>query len=204
MWFWRWIVIMSKIFYIADLHFGCQNKYEGRTLEHDQLIIDNWNRVVSNNDKVYILGDIGRCGNNKDNEYLCKCISVLKGQKILITGNHEDLRDNRVKQLFAEIYDYKEITDNFDGRSYKVIMCHYPILFYNYQHKENTVHIYGHLHMSDEWELYKKCLREVNEYFMQQTLAGRTDCPQARAINVGCMIHDYTPRTLKELMIKNI
>mgnify|MGYP003302343206 CR=1 FL=1 len=56
-------------YYISDIHFGCQNNYEGRTLEHDQLIKKNWNEVVHNNDTVYILGDIGREGNNKENEY---------------------------------------------------------------------------------------------------------------------------------------
>ena len=196
---------MSKNYYISDLHFGCQNKYENRTLEYDQLIIDNWNKVIHNNDDVYILGDIGRVGNNKENEYLCKCISVLKGRKHLIIGNHDDLRDNRIKQLFTESCDYKEITDNFDGNSYKVIMSHYPILFYNQQHKKNTVHIYGHLHMTDEWVMYKHCIAEINDFFKDRTLKGRNDCPPAVAINVGVMLPymEYTPKTLKELMISN-
>ena len=58
-------------YYISDIHFNCQNRYEGRTLEHDKIVKENWNRVVNNNDNVYILGDIGREGSNKDNEYLC-------------------------------------------------------------------------------------------------------------------------------------
>ena len=62
---------MSKTnYYISDLHLNCTNKYEGRTLDHDKLIKENWNHVVTNADTVYILGDIGREGGNKDNEYL--------------------------------------------------------------------------------------------------------------------------------------
>ena len=53
-------------YYISDLHFGCQNKYEGRTLDHDKLIKENWNKTVTNGDTVYILGDIGREGGNKE------------------------------------------------------------------------------------------------------------------------------------------
>ncbi len=196
---------MSNL-YISDLHFGCQNKYEERTLEHDQIIIENWNYTVTNSDKVYILGDIGRCGSNKDNEYLCKCISVLKGkEKILISGNHDILKDIRLSQLFTEICDYKEITDNFDGHSYKVVVSHYPILFYNHQHKENTIHLYGHLHISKEWELYNQCLAKVNDYFREQTELGVTDCPQVHAYNVGCMVNymSYQPRTLKEIILAN-
>lgn len=191
-------------YFIADLHFGCQNKYEERTLEHDQIIVENWNYVVRNNDDVYVLGDIGRVGNNKDNEYLCKCISVLKGRKHLIVGNHDDLRDARLKQLFIEICDYKEITDNFDGHSYKIVLSHYPQLFWNSQHKE-AIHLYGHLHISDEWELYNQCLDKVNDYFREQTELGATDCPQVRAYNCGVMTNymSYQPRTLKEIILAN-
>ena len=50
--------------YIADLHIGCTNSFEHRTLEHDEILVKNWNSVVNNNDTTFILGDIGRCGNN--------------------------------------------------------------------------------------------------------------------------------------------
>ena len=188
-------------YYISDLHFGCQNKYENRTLEHDKLIKENWNRVVHNNDNVYILGDIGREGGNKDNEYLCEIISTLKGNKILVQGNHEKLNDNRLRQLFKEIVPYKEITDNYNGINHKLILCHYPILFWNNQHK-GWLHLYGHVHMSDEWEVYKKCLSDVNNFFKDKTMKGYTDCPPAKAYNVGCMLPymSYQPRTLKEIL----
>lgn len=193
-------------YFISDIHFGCQNKFEGRTLEHDQLIIDNWNNTVTNSDTVYILGDIGRIGSKKDNEYLCKCISVLRGKKVLILGNHDDdLKDIRLRQLFAEICDYKEIFDNFDGHSYKLIMSHYPILFYNQQHKRNTIHLYGHLHMSDEWEIYKQCLNKVNDFFKDKTFKGYTDCPPSVAYNVSASLPyiNWQPRTLKEIIVGN-
>lgn len=188
-------------YYISDLHFGCQNKYENRTLEHDKLIKKNWNNVVHNNDNVYILGDIGKEGNNKDNEYLCEIISTLKGNKILIQGNHEKLNDNRLRQLFKEITSYKEIIDNYNGINHKLVLCHYPILFWNNQHK-GWLHLYGHVHMSDEWEVYKKCLSNVNDFFDDKTMKGYTDCPPAKAYNVGAMLNHmgYQPRTLKEIL----
>lgn len=187
-------------YYISDIHFGCQNNYEGRTLKHDQLVINNWNRVVTNSDTVYILGDIGRIGSNKDNEYLCKCISVLKGKKILVLGNHDDnLKDIRLRQLFTEVCDYKEITDNFNGASHKLVLSHYPILFWSGQHK-GWIHLYGHVHMSDEWDVYKHCLNYVNNFFKDKTLKGYTDCPPAVAYNVGAALLNWTPRTLKEIM----
>ena len=186
-------------FYISDTHFGCQNKYEGRTLEHDQIIKSRWNAVVHNNDNVYILGDIGREGGNKDNEYLCEIISTLKGNKILIQGNHEKLKDNRLRQLFVEIAPYKEIIDNYNGLNHNLVLCHYPILFWNNQHK-GAIHLYGHLHATDEWSVYKQSLKYANDFFKGKTLKGYTDCPEAKAYNVGAAILDWTPRTLKEII----
>lgn len=189
-------------YYISDTHFGCQNQYEGRTLGHDQIIKSRWNAAVHNNDDVYILGDIGREGGNKDNEYLCEIISTLKGNKHLIQGNHEKLKDNRLRQLFVEIVPYKEITDNHNGLNHNLVLCHYPVLFWNNQHK-GWIHLYGHLHMSDEWAVYKQSLQYVNDFFKDKTMKGYTDCPEARAYNVGASLPyiDWTPRTLKEIII---
>jgi calcineurin-like phosphoesterase family protein len=190
-------------YYISDLHFGCQNKFENRTLEHDKLIKENWNAKVHNDDTTYVLGDIGRTGNNKDNEYICEIISTLKGRKVLIQGNHDQLKDSRLKRLFSEICTYKEIQDSCNGVNRNLVLCHYPILCWNNQHK-GWIHLYGHVHDSTgEEAVYRKSLEYLNEYFTDRTMKGYTDSPQARAYNVGCMLPymDYTPRTLQEIMI---
>ena len=189
-------------YYISDTHFGCVNKYENRTLEHDNLIKENWNKKVTNSDTVFILGDIGRIGSNKDNEYLCSLISTLKGRKSLVLGNHDSIKDIRISQLFTEVCDYKEITDNFNGINHTLVLSHYPILFWNGQHK-GWIHLYGHVHLSDEYKVYQDCIKYVNDYFADRELKGYTDCPQARAYNVGCMLQDYTPMTLKEIIERN-
>lgn len=166
-------------FYISDLHIGCMNKYEGRTLETDQKLKENWNKVVTNADTIYILGDVGRAGTNKDNEYLASYLAALKGKKVLVKGNHDRLDDIRIKQQFTEICDYKEIIDSFEGKTYKLVLSHYPILI--------------------------TALDKLNECFSYQTKMGRTDCPQVKAYNVGAMLPyiNYCPRTLKEIMDTN-
>lgn len=191
-------------YYIADLHIGCRNSYENRTLEHDNILKDNWNKTVTNADTVYILGDIGMLGNNRNNEYVASVISQLKGKnKVLIVGNHDvkGLKDPRISQLFTEITYYKEITDNYNGMNHNIVLCHEPFLFWNNQHK-SWIHLYGHLHNSDEEMIYQKCLNQVNDYFKDRELKGYTDCPPAKAYNVGVMLDyiDYTPRTLKEIL----
>lgn len=109
-------------YFISDIHFGCQNRFDGRTLEHDKIVKDNWNRVVTNADNVYILGDIGKIGNNQDTERLIEIIATLKGKKTLIVGNHDALRDIRLKQLFVEVCDYKEIVDSYNGINNKLVL----------------------------------------------------------------------------------
>ena len=191
-------------YYISDIHFGCQNSYDNRTLEHDRVVKENWNRVVTNADNVYILGDIGKIGNNKDTEHLIEIIATLKGRKTLVVGNHDVLKDIRLRQLFEEICDYKEIMDNYNGMNHKLVLSHYPILFWNGQHK-GWLHLYGHVHMSDEWKVYEQSLSYVNEYFKDRTMKGYTDCPPVVAYNVGAALQymDWTPRTLKEIVNSN-
>lgn len=51
-------------YFISDLHFGHFNiiRYDNRPFnsvdEMDKVLIDNWNSVVSDDDTIYILGDI--------------------------------------------------------------------------------------------------------------------------------------------------
>lgn len=188
-------------YYISDLHIGCKNKYDGRTLEDDEILVKNWNEKVHNDDTVYILGDIGKLGGNTNTEHVCTVISKLKGKRVLVVGNHDrkELKDNRIKQLFSEICDYKVVSDNFNGINTNLVLSHYPILFWENQHK-GWIHLYGHVHTSDEWKIYKGCLSYVNDYFKDKTLKGYTDCPQAKAYNVGAMLFNNTPMSLKEIV----
>lgn len=68
-----------------------------------------WNNKITNGDMVYILGDMSFRGKN---ENLIAYIATLKGHKILIKGNHDDVSDYRYLQLFEEVCDYKEIQDS--------------------------------------------------------------------------------------------
>ena len=195
-------------YYISDLHFFSKNQtaeglnFDNRPFKNvDEMhgvILNNWNSRVTNGDTVYILGDISNRGKNED---LIALVAKLKGKKVLIVGNHEDIRDYRYKQLFHAIYDYLEITDHADKQPYKLVLCHYPILMWNGQHN-GTILMYGHLHDSIEEAYFKKCLSEMNggEFAIR-----RPHEKEIVAINVGCMMPymDYTPRTLEEILVNN-
>lgn len=191
-------------YYIGDLHFGCVNKHDNRTLETDELIIRNWNKIVHQNDDVYLLGDIGKFGNNKDNEYLCQCLSVLKGRKHLVLGNHDNMKDARIKQLFVEICDYEEIIDNYNGLNHKLVLSHYPLFTWSGAYK-GVIHLYAHVHNNTDGQLYQKSLEALRELCKDENIKGFQIKSLPYAYNVGAMTSymNYTPRTLKEILKEN-
>ena len=94
---------MAKDYFIADTHFGGENirRYENRPFQNakemDDKLIENWNRVVSEADTVYVLGDFSDyMSAEKDAEILSK----LNGTKILVMGNHDS---HRTPQEWREI-----------------------------------------------------------------------------------------------------
>ena len=157
-------------------------------------ILKRWNEKITNGDTVYILGDISMRGKN---DSLIALVAQLKGRKVLIKGNHDDLSDYRLKQLFSEILDYKEVSDSFEGKNYKLVLSHYPILMWNGQHK-GSILLYGHTHATKEDTFFQSCLTEMKN----QIFDNRNGSNEILAINTGCMLPymNYEPRSLKELL----
>ena len=81
---------MSKIYVIGDFHWGHENilKYrpQFKTIEeHDNFIVDNFNKTVTKRDTVYFMGDI--LFTNESFQLLKKLRWCNK--KVLILGNHD-------------------------------------------------------------------------------------------------------------------
>lgn len=185
-------------YYISDLHLFHENsiKFDDRPFQNAEemreTIKKKWNSKITNGDRIYILGDINFRGKNEE---LIAYVSTLKGQKILVKGNHDDVSDYRYHQLFAEICDYKEIHDSVKGTNYDLVLCHYPIFSWNKMGK-GAILLYGHTHDSVEDAYYQRCIKEMVN----------NDCrhvykTEVKAFNVGCMKPwiNYEPRTLEEI-----
>lgn len=186
-------------YYISDLHLFHKAvlQFDNRPFhtieEMHEAIIEKWNSKITNGDTVYILGDISMRGQRDD---LIALVATLKGKKVLIKGNHDDVSDYRYQQLFHEICDYKEVQDSFGGKNYQLILCHYPIFSWKKMGRGYLL-LYGHTHNSAEDVFYQKCLAE-----MSRNGCRHAGDQQGRAINVGCMKPwmDYEPRSLKEIL----
>ena len=194
-------------YYISDMHLFYRSQvregginYDNRpfeTLEEmHQHFLTHWNTKVTNADTVYILGDVAPQGRRND---VVALVAQLKGRKILVRGNHDDMSDYRFARLFEEIVDYLEVKDSANGENYKLVLCHYPILCWKNQHR-GTILLYGHTHNSAEEAFFQECIHKMNE---SEALSLRREGGQdIIALNVGCMMPymDYEPRTLQEIL----
>lgn len=135
-------------------------------------IIKTWNKRITNQDDIYILGDLFFLGKNLDIDEANKILFKLNGKKHLIIGNHDDFirKEKFNKNTLASIDNLKTIKENNNH----IIMCHYPIEIWD-RKQYGSIHLYGHVHEMDI-------------------------SPIPNRYNVGCMLHEFIPKTLEEIM----
>lgn len=77
-------------------------------------------------------------------------------------------------------------------------MSHYPILSYKKDYLDTTVHLFGHVHVTKEWDIVRSVFTNLRKFY-----SGVPD-NRCQAINVGCMMPwmDYVPRTINYLVNK--
>jgi len=135
-----------KRFYIADLHLYHVNilKFENRPFkdiyEQNEVIKKVWNKKVSPEDEVYILGDLSFNSSKEAIEF----VRSLNGKKFFITGNHDNklLNSEEFRKEFVWIKGYYELTDG----EWFICLSHYPFLVWNKCHYGKSIQLYGHIH----------------------------------------------------------
>lgn len=167
---------MANVWFTSDLHFGHKNILKhcpDRILEisnsigneeisiekHDNFLIDRWNKTVSKNDTVYILGDFSFLNTIETKKLLAK----LNGNKHLILGNHDKSSEN-LYGYFKSISQIKEIKFkkvnwDFLDEDIIVICCHFPMITWD-RKEHGTIHVHGHTHgRLDEYNMFSDDLR---------------------------------------------
>lgn len=137
-----------KVFLISDTHFGDENimKYEKRPFltkdEMDDVMISRWNEIVSPNDVIFHLGDVG----NYPFVKMKNIIQRLNGKKILVMGNHD--RHFSVMEWmecgFSEVSQYPIIYNEY------FVMQHEPPQYIN--DAMPYYYFYGHVHGTKMYE----------------------------------------------------
>lgn len=81
----------KKIFFTSDWHVGHRaviefSKRPFRDIDHmHQVLINNYNAIVTPKSVCYFLGDVGLCGSDT----MKKVFGQLNGTKVLVLGNHD-------------------------------------------------------------------------------------------------------------------
>jgi calcineurin-like phosphoesterase family protein len=186
---------MSDIWFISDTHFNHANILTFKTntpdgelirpgfkdVDHmNEVMIENWNKVVKPGDKIYHLGDVSFGNEAKYNAVMRR----LNGRKRLILGNHDNFDMSYYQSHFQKIYSWR----SFGQFSKAFICCHYPLHTQSFQYRKSGPGwcVHGHIH--------EKLVRKENK---DGTILA---APDPRYINVCVEQRNYTPIHLDELL----
>ncbi len=177
---------MSERWFISDTHLGHRGilSYEAKhrpfsTLEeHDEAIIENWNNLIRDDDKVFHLGDF--CLNRRS----LSMAKRLKGRKVLVMGNHDTFRpEEYIEAGFIKLCGALQFEN--------MILTHVPVHSQQLEYRF-FANVHGHLHSHSVYVPY-----ELDKDFTE----GRSVIRKAdwRYLNVGLEHTALKPITLEEV-----
>lgn len=138
----------KRAWVIADTHFshaGVCNflREDGSKLrpwdnpdDMDRDMVQYWNALVPDKDRVYVLGDVAI--NKRGLEVLGAC----NGKKILVKGNHDIFKLRDYLPFFEDIRAC--VVRNFNNGESRAILTHIPI--HTDSVERFSLNIHGHLH----------------------------------------------------------
>lgn len=150
-----------KTFLISDTHFGHGNiltfkRLTGEALrnfssveEMDEIMVQNWNNAVGQGDKVYHLGDV-----TFSNKKLVDVFNRLNGRKVLIKGNHDNLKLAQYQKYFYDIRAYHVLD--------KLVLAHVPIHPESLRRWRGQVHGHTHDTYLENPKYYNVCVETTN------------------------------------------
>ena len=123
------IQITEETFVISDTHFGDLASVANG---FDKLLVDNWNKTVSETDTVLHLGDFTSDDTVKALEQkIRKYGNILHGRILLIRGNHDTAHKGVYETSGIELVDefnnpwYCAAAGNIKNK--KILFSHYPV-----------------------------------------------------------------------------
>lgn len=171
---------MSNAFYTSDPHYAHANickftRDDGTKLRHwddvnemDEALISNWNSVVTEQDKVYIIGDV-----TFSNKHLDAIMPRLNGRKCLIRGNHDNLKLSQYAKYFYDVRGV-DVIDRF-------WVTHIPIHPESIGKLKGNIH--GHLH-------YRRVMlneTEIDPRYMNVSV----ECWNYTPVEVGVLLDQF-------------
>lgn len=139
------------IYFSSDLHFNHNKDFLYKPRGFDSIdvmnttVVANWNSIVTNEDDVYILGDL-MLGDNEAGILLLK---LLNGKLHIILGNHDT--DTRI-ELYKNLENIVEIcyATQLKYKKTYFFLCHYPVITANFDDQlpwaKHLISLFGHTH----------------------------------------------------------
>jgi calcineurin-like phosphoesterase family protein len=103
----------------------------------NETMIENWNKVVKEGDRVYHLGDLA-VGPGATAEYIKTLLPKLKGEILFVKGNHD--KPSRLV-AFPNYEIQREITI---GKKL-IVLAHFPMVTWS-EAIHGSYHLFGHVH----------------------------------------------------------
>ena len=180
---------MSKVWVIADTHFGHKNMAIKRgfkdEFEHDEHIIDKWNSVVHKRDTVYILGDV-----TMESKKWFFRLDSLAGRKIVVLGNH-DMR-NHIEEMLKYVDQVVGMVKYSVNGGKSAFLTHCPIHTSELEFRVSG-NVHGHIHENI-------IMKDVQNDPSEPALL----VPDERYVCVSAEQVNYTPVSLADVIEKII
>jgi len=155
--------INPNYFITSDLHFEHKRlpSFGTRPVGFEEIIVQNWNKTVSADDYVFMLGDL-TLGNKEKTLYHCL---RLNGNKYMLLGNHDKKSTKWYLECGFTVVDpvFKIFRDD-KGSEARILFTHEPvfpmpkdthvgkkkIFYYNiHGHRHGNIHHGGDLPLTD-------------------------------------------------------
>lgn len=175
---------MRNIFVTSDTHYNHANmlkfkRDDGSHLrvfrdvrEMNETLIENWNKVVRDEDIIYHLGDVYMSDGAGCNEILKR----LRGRKRLVLGNHDNGKDQILQRHFQKITVWRMWPD------LGLILSHVPL--HPSSFRKARVNVHGHTH-------YRNVTVPTNRNILDR-----------RYLNVCVEQTNYTPVNIEDIDIE--
>ena len=148
----RFHSLAARSFFSSDTHFGHAKiiQHSQRPFssiqEMDQTLIQNWNARISQQDKIFFLGDFAW----KSEDRAVEILNQLHGQKILIAGNHDEpfltkSKYVRFRSAWELIVPRLDLVVLDDQNKQLIVLDHYAMRTWNKSHY-GSWHLHGHSH----------------------------------------------------------
>ena len=156
--------------------------------DHDTEFLKRYNKIITDEDDVYILGDLML----NNNEHGLNILNQLNGKIHIILGNHDTTTREELYRGCRNVVEICLSKILKIGKQY-YFLCHYPTITANYDdkpYKQHLINLHGHTHFKEKF--YN------DNPFMYNVALDAHNCYPVSIEQIDMDIHEYIQELYKE------